>query len=157
MNSLEILHALKANKFTHKIFDNVYPCDKLPKIKKNSSTKIIIANFSDSTSEGTHWVAFRISRGSLELFDSSAQSLYFNSYFQRFIRQNQRRVTLYNTLPLQSEKSDLCGEFCVLYSYYRCRRTSFSNFIKMFNHTDLRLNDKKALYLFSEHFLIPSL
>lgn len=154
MNNLEINYLLRHNKYTNRYFLNVYSADKLPKRINKCSTKIIIANFSPSTSPGTHWVAFLFKPKIVEFFDPAGDiSLRQNKLFQDFIARNRRRKMIYNTNALQSLHSDTCGEWCCIYTLYRSKNKSFKNFLKSFNFKDKLEGDKRVRYLLAKHFL----
>lgn len=156
MNTIEIRYFLRKNEKTKKYFEDVYPADILverPRFKRNV-TKIIIANFSPSSSIGTHWVAIRVSPFSIEFFDTAGErSLRENPYFQAFVMKNKRNKLIYNTRAIQGD-SDLCGEYTTLYTLFRSSGQSFKSFLKEFAFKKKKHNDRKALYLFSKNFLL---
>lgn len=160
MNSAEINELLRRNVFTKKYFEKVYAANQLilrKRIKKNKKI-MIIANTHPNSFKNGHWVAFFISPTTIEVFDSlGAFSLFTNEYFKNFIKKNARKKILYNALRLQSGTTDVCGEWVILYCFFRAQNKTFKNFLKQFNPGDNLKNDKKVLVLFAEHFLYPNL
>ena len=47
----------------------------------------------------------------------------------------------YNTKRLQSHGSDVCGDYCILFAYFRCRGYALKEYVELFTD-DLDYNDK---------------
>ncbi len=50
---------------------------------------------------------------------------------------------MFNSKRLQNYNSNVCGQYCLMYSYYRCRGYKFEEIISMFSD-NLILNDVKV-------------
>lgn len=113
MDTAEIyshLHHLPVQSF------GVYASDCLP--IKITPSSVIIVNNDPHTKRGTHWVAFFLDwDGKLEYFDSYGQPPTVADHI-KFIRRNSCCYR-YNTTPLQSDYSSVCGHYCLTYLYFR--------------------------------------
>lgn len=152
MNTIELDFYLKRNAWTKKSFLGVYPCDKLPRNIKRDKTYFLVANFSPSSHVGTHWITFLITPVQLELFDSSGATLIVNRDFQKFVRRNKRKRMVYNSARMQDVKTSCCGEYCCIFSLFRCLGGSFEEFLKLFHPTEYVLNDEKIQLWFKALF-----
>lgn len=153
MNTIEITNALKNNKVTKNIFTGVFACNQLPRgnFKKPS---LNIANTQPSWMTGLHWIALYIPKsGKIEYFDSFASGKTKNRYFTKFIKKNSNYAKcIINTHKLQGDFSSVCGYYCCMYAYWRCKGKSLSNFINMFSKSDVNRNDFKVKQMFIKHF-----
>lgn len=156
MNTLEIDYCLRNNAFTRKSFVGVYPSDLLPNKVSDKKQSFIVANFSPSTSRGTHWVCFTISPNELEFFDSSGGTLLVSRDFQRFVERNQRKYMRYNSNRLQSSETSCCGEFVCAFLDHRARGQSFNSFLNLFDD-NYKNNDEKIMQMFLNRFPFQSI
>ena len=138
MNTQEIDRALSQNPITAGCFRGVFAADKLP-ILSDSLPSAYVANCSDSTSEGTHWIAFFQEKGAVvEIFDSYGQALsVYNPKLMDFVAGKQ---TLQQTQQLQQELSTVCGQYAMFFIFKRASGMSYTQLIHLFtdNH---RAND----------------
>lgn len=148
MDSRQLESILFQNKFTQGKFLGVFPSDQLPKKIQNFPC-CFIANVDPSEEPGSHWVAFYVSSSlQLEFFDSYGNSpeafpgpIYdYTNHFPR---------VEFNTQPLQSISTVVCGHYCVYYLYSKCRGLSLKHVQASFvtNHIS---NDVKV-YNFVTH------
>jgi len=104
-----------------KNFLGVFPSDKLPnKMPENS---FLIANYSKSNQNGTHWIAISgLNSNKVEYFDSYGFDpddenliLSTQSKFIEYIKKHMKKNGKYyiNPLELQSLEADTCGEYAV--------------------------------------------
>ena len=134
MNELEIDHYLSHDVYTKKYFRGVMAYDELPYTQKAKSG-LYIVNTDISTGPGIHWVSILV--GDIcEYFDPLGNP---PDKCKPFI-ENQEKVYIYSDKKIQAPESDVCGDYCVLFSYYRCREMSMKSFIAMFTE-DKTLND----------------
>lgn len=75
----------------------------------------------------------------------------YSSEVGKYIRAHQKRI-VFSAIPLQSERSSTCGQHTVVYLYLRAMGNSRKKIYDLFNHVDLRKNDKIILNLFDEIF-----
>ena len=118
-------------------FMGCYPHDKLPTFKNKADCSIII-NTGDSGTEGQHWVALKMTKNKCFYFDSFG--LYIvNENIRKFVSKY-GKVT-YSNICIQDIRSEKCGQFCVAFVKIVNNVKSYNNFIKIFNHSKLYLND----------------
>lgn len=161
MNTLELEKCLSLNRHTKKTFKAVFAANQLPKnplkLSKGNKKLSLVVNVSKDSEPGLHWVCFIISNsGALEYFDTSGTHYTKNKYFKKFVQTNStscknRKIIFYNK-KIQSDFSDLCGEYVCLYILARSRNISPYSFYKYFNNSDLIANDYKALKTFNNNF-----
>ena len=110
MNSLDILDTLRTLPVQTY---GVYPSDQIPKVWTKPT--IIFSNTEDHTKRGKHWIAMYVDkRGNGYYFDSFGQSPFVPDHIQR-LRKNCSNFR-FNTKKMQSDNSEVCGQFCVMFS-----------------------------------------
>lgn len=152
MNSIEISEILSRNKYTRKIFKGVYPIDVLPNGKIKPPFLIII-NTAKSSHPGKHWIAIFVPTGSctVELFDSYGRYIENKYLTNFFVTHSKTHTVLYNNKKLQSHVSEICGQYCCVYGYYRARGISMEDFLDTFSNS-VHENDRKLMMLLQEKF-----
>lgn len=149
MNTIELLRDL--SKFVcskNKGSWGVFALDQLPK-EKISRPCLIICNSSPSSHPGTHWNGFYFGAGNkkAEFFDSFGRPPY-KKQFIRFLKNNSSNYS-YNNKKLQGNYSTVCGQFTILFLYYRCLNRSMKAFIKEFKLNNCDFNDRKIMKMYS--------
>ena len=113
----------------------VFPFDFFPKkrLQAPSSSFQFVFNTDCSSKPGTHWLACYYDHPSntLEFFDSYAQT---PNFYNLLIPRNV--ITQLNEIPLQSEFSTVCGQYCIYYLVSRLygKSTSILEFSKTLAH-----------------------
>lgn len=132
MNSLELLKALQHIPAQTK---GVYPADRIP--SRWSRPTAIVANTDDHTKPGTHWVAVYV--------DNNGRGIFFDSYgLPPLVNKHHNRIRRntatydWNTRTLQSIKSRVCGEYCVMFLDYMSRGYSLDMFLRLFSADKLK-------------------
>lgn len=127
MNSLEVLEALQHVSAQTR---GVFPADRIP--SRWSRPTAIVANTDDHTQPGTHWIAIYV--------DNNGHGTFFDSYglpplISRHRNRLRRNTTAYdwNTKPLQSIKSKVCGEYCIMFLDFMSRGYSLAAFCRIFS------------------------
>lgn len=137
------------NKDIKKYFRGVFPSDKLPKTFKKPA--LLIANTDPSTKRGSHWIAFFIPKtGQPEYFDSLGQTPEKKEFIDFLKRHGAKFV--HNKKRLQGSFSTTCGNYCGVYLYFKSKKASFKQFLKLFSSTNFHLNDEKILKLYKKIF-----
>ena len=108
--------------------DGVFACDEL--LQFNLIPRLIIANTDHSGLPGSHWVLFfRTDSGIMEYFDPLCKDMdYYNSYFSYFTFTHSWAYEKAKR-PVQAINSKICGHFCLLYAYLRCKGLSMDYII----------------------------
>jgi len=137
MNSLQLRAALQ-NIPCDTI--GVYAADEIPTVW--SKPAAIIANTDDHTKPGTHWVAMYVGKDGVgHYFDSYGLPPIIPQHRTRFRRNC--KVLFYNPHQFQSNTSDTCGQFCVMFLHLMCTGFGVHRFRDIFSN-DLSRNDKIA-------------
>lgn len=119
---------------------NVIGADEFHQIDLNTFPILIIANIgSRLNSPGFHWysliVTLKGKRFEVEYFDPLGLSL----------RQHQVKIPFApnkeNKIRIQSKTSNKCGEFNLMFMYYKLNGYSTDQFISLFSRTNLEEND----------------
>ena len=145
------LKASKINKFlaSNKHFAGCYAQDEIKFLSIQSRCVSFLVNFDERSQRGSHWVALRITRKKIEVFDP----LGFNSkvwpkipfHLLVFLKTlSYHRKIIFNR-QIQSVKSSLCGYFCLYFIMAR-NRFSFQIICSSFS-SDLLKNDFILIYL----------
>jgi hypothetical protein len=141
MDTLQIysfLHNLCKNRDVS--FD-VIPCDGLETLKITKYPVLLVCNDQGHKEPGRHWTAFFITKKCIEFFCSYGMGInYYNSYFKNFVK---NKIVLENKVQLQSEGTNVCGQYAIFFLYKRlkgcCRMSLYCNF-----SPDTRKNDRQV-------------
>ena len=139
METSEFEIYLKKIPFLMKHFIGVFPIDKLPTNLKKK--QFFVANTDPSYKNGSHWVAFiRLDTIECEVFDSLAQNL---ESFLPFFNFQQKLKFTYNSTPVQSITSKLCGKFVITFLIERMlnQTMEFEDLLESIFSSDLNEND----------------
>lgn len=134
MNELEIAKYLSADKYISKFFRGVFARDEL--VENDRGEGLYIINTDISTGPGKHWVCLFLS-DETEYFDS----LGLAPVEVKAFLDNRLEPYVFSSQRLQGPNSDVCGDYCILYAYFRCRGWMLEDFIKLFT-TNLDQNDR---------------
>jgi hypothetical protein len=149
MNTLELIHTLTKYSFTRNTFCGVYAIDELPQKRFHRPCSFIV-NTDDSSKPGQHWFGIFLPKfGSIEYFDSFGVKP-INEEILNFFKMNGNKW-IYNNIHIQSDSSETCGKFCVLFLCYRSRGMSFKNFLNLFS-PELEYNEIFVDELFRKLF-----
>lgn len=116
----------------------VYPADEIPRVWTRPSG--LIVNTDGHTRPGEHWVAMYV--------DRDGRGLYFDSYglppiIPQHIARLRRNCKFFrcNIKQLQSDSSDVCGQFCIVFLHFMSCGFGMSRFNNLFSD-NLARNDK---------------
>ena len=127
-------------------FLGVFASDELKHLKIIEYPVSLIANLDTSKSDGSHWVAIRISKSKIELFDSLGFCpggwSRFPSEIMNFLKSHTALRKLSISPTFQSPNTHLCGLYCIYFILYR-RIASFSLVCSKFSRINLSLNTIK--------------
>ena len=134
MNEREITHYLTTDRRTSQKFRGVMAYDELP--VGMAEPGLYIVNTGLSSTPGKHWVSVFLDE-TCEYFDSLGKP---PKEVIGFINRQGKAFT-YSDTRLQGGSSDVCGDYCILYAYFKCRDFTLKDFIAMFTD-DYVYNDK---------------
>ena len=134
MDSLQILQILSRSQ-SHTV--GVFPADQIPRVWTKPTAFVV--NTDDHTRPGMHWVAVYVNK--------SCDGLYFDSFeippvipdHIKRLRKNCKSFR-WNTVQLQSDTSDVCGQYCIMFLSYMCKGLGFEKFLDNFSK-NLEKND----------------
>ncbi len=111
----------------------IYASDKLPHFVHHSLPYGFVANTDTWGNPGKHWVAFYMDEnGQGEFFDSLGRPpQHYCEQFKSFLTTRCAKI-VYNTRPLQSPDSVLCGQYCLYYLANRCRGATMQDILSHF-------------------------
>ena len=142
----EGLDCCKINKFLRDI-PNYHGCfspDELNNLLISSLPIKLILNLENSNREGSHWIALRIEKSKIELFDPLGFRLdrwpSIPLPFLHFLQHISYKRKLLISRELQSVQSSLCGFYCIYYFLAR-EKFPFRKIVNSFS-VSLRKNDK---------------
>ncbi len=142
MNTVELHNYMMSDPYIRPYYGGTLAKDQLPP-PPTETPKMYIVNQQNSDQPGNHWIVVWIDAVS-EYFDSLGKKP--SNHFRNWLSLNERSYA-YNTKRLQNANSDVCGQYCLMYSYFRCRGLSLQKFLDMFDK-DLHINDVKVKYFY---------
>lgn len=126
--------------------------DELASLSIRSLPVYLIVNFDNSYSRGSHWIALRIDKKRLEIFDP----LGFNSLrwpntphlLLDFLHKFSINRRIFTSKEIQPFSSTLCGFYCIFFVVYRSVHT-FSDCTRYFSNI-LKKNDDILINFFNK-------
>ena len=137
MNSLEILKNLSQ---IHAHTVGVFPADQIPRVWTKPTA--FVFNTDDHTRPGMHWVAVYVNSSNIGYyFDSYGMPPFVPEHINR-LRKNCKHFR-WNVKQLQSETSDVCGQYCIMFLQNMSNGISMRVFLDNFS-ADTNKNDAIA-------------
>ena len=107
--------------------------DNVPILKNNEST---IVNLADSFNKGTHWIGMKFINNKLFYFDS------YGIEFVPYIIKKQCDKIITNIYCIQSNNSNECGKFCILFIKSNIQNElDYIKFLLQFHKNNFQKND----------------
>lgn len=146
MNTIEIMECLF--KINPSLRNNVYAANRLP-IYIEAPT-FLVSNLDSDKKPGSHWVAIHIDQSSVgQYFDSFGRSP--EGTHRTFLNRNCRQWD-YNNKRIQNDWTSVCGEYCVVYLYYKFYGKSMLEFTNIFQTDETVRNDILVYDMFKYYF-----
>ena len=118
----------------------------LPKMPDKPA--LFIVNTDTSDKPGSHWIVVFVKDCKIsEYFDPLGKSP--DGYFSNYLSEQSKSYS-YNTKRCQNYGTNICGQYCLFYCYFRARGYSMEDIVKMFDENDLVYNDQ-LVYFFYEY------
>ena len=129
MNTLQINRIIAKDHYAKKYYLGTVAFDQLPKYIKYPSC--LIVNNQSSNQPGQHWIAIYFEKNrKAEFFDSFGQGAkYYN--LENYIRIRSKGY-VNNNVQLQSNDSNFCGYYCVLFILLKSRGWTLRKILKQF-------------------------
>jgi hypothetical protein len=138
MDGVRLHEIVRLDPRTNYQFLGVYAADELP-LHMPSQT-LAIVNCCNRPYPGEHWLALYKYGDTLEIFDSYGLDPSVYNLGGKF---PQSSVISYNTKMIQSVTSNVCGQYCLYYCYYRVRGYTMDDIVSRFSK-DYINNDNYA-------------
>ena len=121
MNATELEEKLFSDPFTRLTSAGVHVLNELP-TDVVSRPRLFIVNTEPNYLPEKHWVSLYLEAEGekAEYFDPLGDPP--NATLHSFLMRNSEKGYWRNVRPVQGDDSKYCGQFCLYYSYFRCRR-----------------------------------
>ena len=125
MDNITINYLLKNNPSTKRFFLGCFPCDRIPFTDRYPY--FVVANTDSSFQSGTHWIVIYVFNAyNAEYFDSYGELP--NPCIQKYL-ENYKYVKI-NKFQIQSNFSEVCGQYCIYFSIKRSEGINFDEIIR---------------------------
>ena len=144
MNTLELETYMKADSLISSYYGGVVPKDLLP--LQTVKPSFYVVNLDTSDKAGSHWIVmFHRDDKMTEYFDPLGKKPdeEFVSYLTL-----QSQHYIFNNRRCQSRVSNLCGQYCLFYCYFRSRGYSMQDILGMFDENNLLYNDQLVYFFY---------
>ena len=139
LNTLDLIKVLR----NQPQFLGVFASDDLKYLKIVNYPVYFIANLDSSQYNGSHWIAFRITRFKVELFDSLGLNPstwnQYPTFIINFLKSQILTKSLVISPAIQTPNSHICGLYCIFFILYR-RLESFKSCCRRFSKLSLEQN-----------------
>lgn len=152
MNSEQIRKVLVKNKHTKKCFNGVYAYNRIPRYIRKKPFCIVV-NSDPDNKPGLHWFVINFPKEACaEYFDSYGNQTISKNIIKKINKYSKQKCFIRNNKRLQADNSDVCGYYCCVFLYYRCRGISMQKFLNLFSSKKFNHNDKLILNLYHNIF-----
>ena len=145
MDGFEISWMLENKSVTASRFAGVFSADTLPEIAPG---QCLVCNTDPSSLPGKHWISIFRGTHAVEYFDPLGKAPETGPIREYFHGKNY----VFNSMPVQSSDSELCGLFCVFFLFYRCYGYSMASIVDCLLTDDVNTNEF-IVRLFGFHFM----
>lgn len=147
MDTLEIQEQL--SKIHPCLQNNVYAANRLP--IHVEIPIFLISNLDPDTKPGSHWIAIHIDKNGIgQYFDSYGRPPSF--YHKSFLNRNSKQW-YFNSHRIQNNLTSVCGEYCIMYLYYKFYGETMNDFVGIFCYPTL-VNDVLVYNMFKSFLLM---
>ena len=145
LSSTDLLHFLKRAKN----FIGIFSSDRLKSIYILVEPVFFIVNIDPASKPGSHWIAIKIGKSSVEIFDSLGFNPKLWASYPRdlfnFLDRYNLSHKFYISPLLQPPNTYFCGLYCVFFILYR-QKISFTSCVDKFS-LNLDINNRKLAFL----------
>ena len=157
MDTFKLAYAMFSDPVLTNMMGGVCAADHLP-ITDVRRPSFFIVNTGDHNSRGVHWTAFYFPDGqnrTVEFFDSLAHPPGF--YCKQFENAciNNGSSYMYNNTQLQSAKTAVCGQYALMYCYFRARGLSMEGIVRQYGDNKIE-NDSQVNDFVKRTFHLPT-
>ena len=153
MNTIELSTMLNSDPVIKRFGPLVLAKDKflLETDLRGQEQGVYIVNNDEKEKPGSHWVLVIFFKTQIIFFDSFAKHPSYYGMDQKIY--SIRRHLIVNKMRLQSHHTNVCGQYCIFFSYFLCRGESLENILKHFSRTNFLCNDE-AVYKYVQKIYI---
>jgi hypothetical protein len=124
MNTSELYSCLHNMLKCHNVHFDVIPCDRLKNISYKKTTFLIV-NTDDSTKPGEHWVGIVINKNAINFMCSYGVPMgAYGIHFENIARRLRRKI-LQRYKCIQSDNTNVCGQYALYYMYCKFKNQNF--------------------------------
>ena len=140
MDSMQLTHVLRSDRFTRPYFQGVFPSDCLRHLIPKLPCAVVV-NTDPSHRPGAHWVAIFISKNGVgDYFDSYGLPPSATPDIEKFLNRHCVQHQS-NNVSLQGLFSTVCGQYTVFFLLHRCRGIEITQITGWFTRQP-RMNDE---------------
>lgn len=142
MNNYEIEAFMFNDSQSSTQFIGCFAADKIPRLKLKSNQSLIINLCNSSVDFSCHWISVFRSKKHLIYFDPGGiSSYYLNKNIYKFLKQQKIKIVC-NRSKIQSNLSQNCGKYCIVFLCLSHRGYSLNDINNLFYPESLNyLND----------------
>lgn len=141
MNTSQLECIIQCDPILHEKVAGVFAADRIPNVRINTNYGLIV-NTDPHNKPGSHWVAiYGDGDGHTEFFDSYGKPPRENSNVVAQWIDKMAKTVIYNGVQIQSDKSAVCGLYCVLFLRYRLLGYNMEDFVNLFDPRNTTGND----------------
>lgn len=127
MNEIEIDNFMLSDPYICNVYRGIFSADEI----QNIVPGIYVFNTDPAFLPGTHWVALSLDNSKIvNYFDSFGNKPF--SQLETAIR-NSGLSYRFGDNQLQSNYSDVCGDYCILFAFFMSRGYSLDYFLRLFS------------------------
>ena len=146
MNSNELRCVLSRDKKINKSFIDVFAMDEFKEYSKRNKTisdnSVFVVNSETSMNSGEHWLLIYVKRKLVYFIDSFRKDPKFYK-LENILYQIRNKIEFLNQIQLLSSFSNICGEYCIFFSFNLCRDKSLREILNYFSYDFFR-NDESV-------------
>jgi len=129
MNTNHIRYILSSDPSTSSTFRGVMARDEFVKCRVTCPS-IFVCNTDNADQAGTHWIAIFVSKlGKCEYFDSYGLPPLFEDLTSKLLSIDKKFI--YNDTVLQSNNTNVCGIYSIVFLQLKCRGYSLSRILDL--------------------------
>ena len=142
MNTNQLRCILRRDRRIDQQFIDVFALNQFKEFVKQNGLihGIYVVNDDPITKEGNHWFLVHVEKDCINFVDSFAMDPSFYNVEKELTSKMIRMIPF----QLQNYLSDVCGYYCIYFSYFLTRNFSLGKIVNMFSSTNRVQNDRKV-------------
>ena len=141
MNTSQLLCCINCDPILHIHVVGVFAANRLPQNRFNRPCGIIVNTDIDSKM-GVHWLSiYYDGNGNIEVMDSFGRSPKETSVYDSNWINGRTQTVLFNNIQIQSNESNVCELYCLLFLHRKFLISTLQSFIEVFDTFNTDNND----------------